>query len=126
MTPTELELTNRWLKLYEAKESLYEEKIRLESESIRLKADYQALRTAFEQKSSFLEQVLKDMHDRDKKDNDMYRQMGELKEKNRWLYARLEKCRRLFADDTNKNNPNWPPLDMKEIPLLRMSPKADC
>lgn len=121
MTPIELELTNRWLKLYEEKEALYEEKVRLENEYTRLKSDYQALKIAFEQKSSFLMQVLKDMSDRDKKEDDMYRQLGVLKERNCWLSARLAKCRQLFADDANKNNLYWSPLDMKEIPLARMS-----
>lgn len=125
MTPTEQELVNRWLKLYEKNEVLYNEKIRLENECISLKADNQALKIAFEQKSSFLMQVLKDMSDRDKKENDIYRQVGALKERNRWLNERLSKCRRLFADDANKNNPNWPPLDMKEIPPLRMSPDEE-
>lgn len=66
-------------------------------------------------------QVLKDMSDRDKKENDIYHQLGALKEKNRWTDARLAKCRQLFADDANKDNPNWPPLDMKEIPPFNMS-----
>lgn len=114
MTPTELELTNRWLKLYEAKDVLYEEKIRIENEYIKLKADYQSLQVAFEQKSSFLVKVLKDKRD-------VYRQVGALEEEKRWLNARLEKCRQLFADNANKNNPKWPPLDKKEIPPFRMT-----
>lgn len=118
MTPTEIELTNRWMKLYD-------EKVRLENECLKLKVDYQALQIAFEHNSSLLAQVLKDMRDRDKKENDVYRQIGELTEKNRWLNAKLEKCRQLFADDTNKDNPNWPSLDMKEIPPLRMMPDEE-
>lgn len=125
MTPTEIELTNRWLKLYEAKEALYEEKVRLENKCIRLKADNQSLKATLEQKSSFLMQVLQDMSDRDKKENDIYRQLGALKEKNRWADARLAKCRRLFADDDNKDNPDWPPLDMKEIPPFKMTPDRE-
>lgn len=120
MTPVELELTNRWLKLYEEKDILYEEKIRLENECIRLRADNQSLKIAFEKKSSFLAQVLKDMSDRDKKENEIYYQIGELKELNRWVNARLAKCRELFADDANKNNPNWPPLGMEETPPFKM------
>lgn len=120
MTPLELELTNRWLKLYEEKDNIYEEKIRLEHECIRLKTDYQSLKAAFEQKNAFLTEVLNDMSNRDKKENDIYQQLGALKEKNCWLSARLAKCRQLFADDANKNNPYWPPLDMKEIPPVRM------
>lgn len=125
MTPIEVELTNRWLKLYEAKEALYEEKVRLENECIKLKAENQSLKVALEQKSSFLMQVLQDMSDRDKKENDIYHQLGALREKNHWADARLAKCRRLFADDANKDNPNWPPLDMEEIPSFKMSPDRE-
>lgn len=121
MTPLELELTNRWLKLYEEKDNIYAEKIKFEHECIRLKTDYQSLKVAFEQKNAFLTEVLNDMSNRDKKENDMYRQLVTLKEKNCWLSARLAKCRQLFADDANKNNLYWPPLDMKEIPPARMS-----
>lgn len=121
MTPLELELTNRWFKLYEEKDKLYAEKISLERECIKLKADYQSLKVAFEQKNAFLTEVLNDMRDNNKKENDVYRQLGALKERNRWLDARLAKCRQLFADDANKNNPNWPPLDMGERPPIRLS-----
>lgn len=121
MTSLELELTNRWFKLYEEKDNLYAEKISLENECIRLKTDYQLLKVAFEKKNAFLTEVLNDISNRDKKLNDMYKQLGALKERNRWLNARLSKCRQLFADDTNKNNLYWPPLDMKEIPPTGMS-----
>lgn len=121
MTPLELELTNRWFKLYEEKDNLYAEKISLERECIKLKADYQSLKVAFEQKNAFLTEVLNDIRDSSKKQNDMYRQFGALKERNRWLDARLAKCRQLFADDANKNNPNWPPLNMGERPPIKLS-----
>lgn len=126
MTPTELELTNRWLKVYEEKNALYEENVRLKNECVQLKADYQSLKAAFEQKKSFLMQVLKDISDRDKKKNEIYYQVGMFKEKVRWLSERLSKCRRLFADDANKNNPYWPPLNLKEMPPLRLSLGEEC
>lgn len=125
MTPTEIELTDRWLKLYEKKEVLYEENIRLQNECINLKAENQLLKATLKQKSSFLLQVSKDMRDRDKKENDIYHQLGVLEEENRWINERLAKCRSLFADSANKNNPYWPPLDIKEFPHHKTSPHEE-
>ena len=83
MTPNELELTKRWLDLYDLKDKLYEENTLLKSENARLKNDNQALNQAFQQKNNLLTTVLKDLHEETKKNNALYKEIIALKKAGR-------------------------------------------